>query len=223
MMKPCPMESCLTPSLSESLRHETSALHTQVERSPFMHSLLRGRMRRHGYCLMLRNLQAIYAALEPALERHAAVALLAPLHFPALRREATLRRDLETLHGADWQEALAVQPAATRYVARLSQLDEAQPELLVAHSYVRYLGDLSGGQLLRRIVRDSLALLPGAGTAFYEFGDAAATARLKKAYREGLDALAPEPATARAIVAEAMAAFELHGQLFDELALAIKR
>ena len=81
------------------------------------------------------------------------------------------------------------------------RLAESQPELLAAHSYVRYLGDLSGGQILARIVRESMAFRPGQGTAFYAFGDAAATADLRKAYRAGLVALRPENELAvRAIV-----------------------
>lgn len=211
-------ESGLKPSLSESLRTETRELHTQAERSAFMGLLLRGRMERPVYCAMLRNLHAIYAALEPALDRHGSDPLLSPLSFSQLQREGPLQADLDALHGAGWADAYAVQPATVDYVARLRTLDEVQPELLAAHSYVRYLGDLSGGQMLRRIVRDSMALPPGQGTAFYEFGTSEETVQLKRAYREGLEQLQPAEATARAIVAEARRAFELHMQLFEELA-----
>jgi len=208
----------LTSSLSESLRAETRELHAQAERSPFMRALLRGEMNRAGYVAMLRNLHAIYAALEPALARHAHDPRLSPLLLAGLAREAPLRVDLEALEGPHWREAFALQPAAARYVARLHVVDVAHPELLTAHSYVRYLGDLSGGQILGRIVREGLALPAGVGTAFYEFGGADETARLKQAYRAGLGALAPDAATQRAIVDEARLAFELHRQLFDELA-----
>lgn len=212
------MELGLTLSLSESLKNETRVLHAQAERSTFMHALLRGEMQRGAYCAMLRNLHVIYAALEPALARHAGDPRLSPIHLSGLAREATLRSDLDALHGPGWREACAVQGAALRYADRLHALDHSHPELLAAHSYVRYLGDLSGGQILARIVRDSLSLAPGFGTAFYEFGDAAETAHLKRAFREGLDALPADAATADALVQEAKLAFELHRQLFDELA-----
>lgn len=211
-------ESGLKPSLSESLRTETRELHTLAERSAFMGVLLRGRMERPAYCAMLRNLIAIYAVLEPALDRHASDPLLSPLSFSQLRREGPLQADLDTLHGTGWLDAYAMQPATVDYVARLRTLDAVQPELLAAHSYVRYLGDLSGGQMLRRIVRQSMALPPGRGTAFYEFGTSEETVQLKQAFREGLEKLQPDEATTRAIVAEARLAFELHMQLFEELA-----
>ena len=208
----------MKPSLSELLRSETRDLHTQAERSTFMGVLLRGKMERAAYCAMLRNLHAIYEALEPALDRHAGDVRLSPLIFDALRRRVPLQADLEALHGADWRDAYPLLPATVDYVTRLRTLDRAHPELLAGHSYVRYLGDLSGGQILRRIVRDSMALPAGQGTAFYEFGTPEETAQLKLAYRKGLEQLQPDALTTQAIVAEARLAFELHKQLFDELA-----
>ena len=207
-----------SPLLPEALRTETHDLHTQVERSPFMSALLRGRLDRTAYGALLRNLHAIYAALEPALARHAQDPDLSPLMLPGLPREASLRHDLDALHGGDWHSTFPLQPATLRYVARLHALDATRPGLLAAHSYVRYLGDLSGGQVLGRIVREAFGLPAGPGTAFYAFGTAAEAAQLKKAYRAGMEALRPDAAAVRAIVDEARLGFELHGQLFDELA-----
>ncbi|MGJ7506193.1 heme oxygenase (biliverdin-producing) [Variovorax sp. GT1P44] len=208
----------MTPRLSESLKSETRALHTQAERSDFMRVLLRGEMGRRPYCALLRNLHAIYAALEPALQQNAAHPRLAPLDLGALQREPSLRQDLEALHGPDWRDAIAVEPAAAHYIARLESIGRTRPELLVAHAYVRYLGDLSGGQMLGRIVRATFVLGPGPGTAFYDFGHPEEAARLKQSFRVGLDAVPADEATMRAIVVEARSAFEAHRRLFDELA-----
>ena len=206
------------PSLAQRLKAETKALHTAAERSRFMAVLLRGQMGRAPYCAMLRNLHAIYAALEPALARRARHPVIAPVFLPGLVRTDALADDLLALHGADWPSAFELLPTSLRYVAHLHAIEAGHPERLLAHAYVRYLGDLSGGQMLRRIVRQSMALPPGQGTAFYEFGTSEETVQLKRAYREGLEQLQPDEATARAIVAEARRAFELHMQLFEELA-----
>ena len=239
-MQSAPIVPSLPARLPDRLRSETRALHTAAERSRFMNALLRGRMQRPAYCALLRNLQAIYAALEPALAAHAAHAVIAPLLAPAawqaLWRRAALAADLQQLHGADWAESIALQPAAVRYVERLHELDARQPELLLAHAYVRYLGDLSGGQMLGRIVSASVvASLPvnmtvtaaatagttgTAGIAFYDFGDAAQTLALTQALRAGLGTVVVDAATADALVGEARLAFELHSALFDELARA---
>jgi heme oxygenase len=201
--------------LGQRLRDDTRALHVDAERSPFMAALLRGRMGREAYASLLGNLQAIYEVLEPALARHAAHPALAPLDLGALAREASLRKDLATL-GLPTLPAPRLCAAASHYAARLRELDGGRPELLLAHAYVRYLGDLSGGQLLRDIVARSPGLAPEVGTSFYDFGDAASVAARAAAFREGLDAAVVDDPDA--VVAEARQAFVWHRQLFDELA-----
>jgi heme oxygenase (biliverdin-producing, ferredoxin) len=205
-------------SLSDRLRADTRELHTAAERAGIMPALLRGTLERARYTALLRNLHAIYAALEPALVRHAAHAEVAPLVFPALFRQAALAADLAALHGPAWADELPLQPAALRGVARLHELDAQQPALLVAHAYVRSLGDLSGGQMLRTLVARSYGLAGDAGTRFYDFGDAAAVNRHQQLFRAGLAALEADAPRIDALVAEARWAFGLHAELFVELA-----
>jgi heme oxygenase len=209
----------LSASLAERLKTETRALHTVAERSTLMGALLGGRIERPAYCALLRNLHALYATLEPALTRHAAHALIAPVYFPALFRAAALASDLTVLHGLDWANGIALQPAALAYAARLREIDATQPGLLLAHAYVRYLGDLSGGQMLRRIVAHSGALAGERSVAFYDFGDPAATGELVAAFRTGLASVSSETTQPDALVDEAKLAFGLHQRLFDELAV----
>jgi heme oxygenase len=208
----------VSASLADRLKHETRALHAAAERSNLMSALLGGRVERPTYCALLRNLVAIYAALEPALRRHAGDPLLAPVHAPALHRTAALAQDLALLHGAGWAADIALQPAALAYVGRLHELDADRPGLLLAHAYVRYLGDLSGGQMLRRVVSQNAALGGEQGVAFYDFGDPLATRALTDAFRAGLVSITPDAAVADDLVAEAKLAFELHQQLFTQLA-----
>jgi heme oxygenase len=207
----------LTSSLAQRLKTETRALHTSAERSAFMGELIRGRMRRDAYSALLRNLQPIYAALEPALDRQANHPGIAPIHLPALWRTKALEADLVSLHGEGWQDDIALQPVTPRYVARLH---EGGPETLLAHAYVRYLGDLSGGQMLRSIVARSMQLEGGAGTAFYDFGDAAQTLALTETFRRGLQEVVLDEAGVDAVVEEAKVAFGLHQTLFESLAIA---
>jgi heme oxygenase (biliverdin-producing, ferredoxin) len=204
--------------LAESLKTQTRSLHTTLERGPLMSSLLRGKMPRVPYCALLRNLHVVYAALEPALLRHAAHPGVAPVVFTALFRSQALAEDLSELHGAAWQQEIASTPAARRYAQHLHDIATDRPVLLVAHAYVRYLGDLSGGQMLRRIVADALSLADGRGTRFYDFGEPAEVVVHLRAFRAGLAQLDHGDEQAAAIVAEAVGSFQRHQELFDELA-----
>lgn len=204
-------------TLASRLRRETRAAHAAAERSGIMRSILRGRASRAAYCGLLRALHEIYDALEPALVRHDGSPAVAGVRFPDLRRGAALAADLGALHGAGWRRELAPCPAASAYAARLRRLADECPERLVAHAYVRYMGDLSGGQILRGLVAPTLGAPAGAGLSFYDFGGPDAVAALKARFRGELSALPAGGAAADAIVDEARLAFALHVRLFEEL------
>lgn len=184
-----------------------------------MHLLLGGRLDRAHYCVLLRALHAIYECLEATLAQHAGHPLLSPVVLAGLARTASLAADLQTLHGEHWRQELEVPAAARRYARRLRLLARWQPPLLAAHAYVRYLGDLHGGQALKTLVARAYALEGTTGTAFYAFGDRAATQALIHAFRQGLAEIGRrEPARVDALVREAQQAFRAHCRLFEEIA-----
>jgi heme oxygenase len=207
--------------LAERLREATRPMHRLAERSGIMRAMLRGDVAAPEYCLLLRNLHALYAALERQLDRHADLPALAPVRFPVLFRSTPLVEDLRQLHGPDWS-ALPLADAMHAYVARIGELGDREPPTLAAHAYVRYMGDLSGGLLVGDVVRRALLLTGGAGTAFYDFGDAD-EALLKARFRAALDALPLEKHAQNAIVLEANGAFARHVRLFEELDAAPRR
>lgn len=203
-------------SLAGRLRGATRELHARAERSGVMRALLRGELGQGAYALLLRNLHAIYAELEAALAQHGGHPVLALVDDPLLRRRAALEADLALLGGADWASALPLAPASRDYARRLQHCAAAEPALLLAHAYVRYLGDLSGGQLLQGIVARSLRLADERGTAFYRF-EARDAQELATRFRAGLDAAPLDAGAADAIVREACWAFAAHERLFEEL------
>lgn len=208
-----------TPSpatLGPLLKATTAALHRRVERGAFMSRLLRGQLDRAAYVALLHNLHALYAALEDALAAHAATPSVGPVVMPALFRRRSLAADLLVLGGTAPPPPLAW--ATQQYVQRLGEIGANQPGLLVAHAYVRYLGDLNGGQALRRVVARNLGLADDAGTRFYDFGDSATRAQLEHEFRAGLERAAVHQPQLQALADEALAAFERHEQLFEELA-----
>jgi heme oxygenase (biliverdin-producing, ferredoxin) len=219
----------MNASLAERLRRETRDLHGRAERAGAMARLLRGQLALAPYCAMLRNLHALYASLEAGLARHAADPAVKPVYFPQYFREAAIAADLVVLHGPSWQADFALQPTTLRYVERLDQLAQSDavdwapacagvtPALLAAHAYVRYLGDLNGGQVLKRRVGRSIGAKGEGGLSFYDFGEAEDIPDHIAAFRAGLDAIADVAGSADRIVAEARLAFEWHVAIFEEL------
>lgn len=148
--------------------------------------------------------------LERALEQHASHPVLNPTYNPTLlARAPALLADISHLLSVPTSDVpahplfTALGAPAPRglaeYTSRLRALASARdPAPLLAHAYVRYLGDLSGGQVIRRRVARAYGLEDdgGAGVSFYEFaklgGGAGATVgdmkKIKEWYRDGMNA-----------------------------------
>lgn len=189
-----------------ALKARTAAAHLRAEKTGVVADLLRRRATRAAFVLFLRNLVPAYAALEEALA--AAPAPAGGVRFAEVERSAALAADLAGLAGQGWR-GLPVLPAAQAYAARIRDVGARDPERLIAHAYVRYFGDLNGGQILRRMIGETLAL-PAEALAFYDFPDIgdmpAFQADFRAAYERALGAVQdPE-----AVLAEAEMAFEFN-------------
>ena len=89
---------------------------------------------------------------------------------------------------------------------------------MVAHSYTRYIGDLSGGQILKKIAQKAMNLSDEeGGTAFYNFPDIPNEKAFKTNYRQMLNELPIDEATEDRIVKEADTTFKLNMSVFREL------
>lgn len=212
---PGPAES--VPPLSQKLRTGTRKAHRWVERLAFVRGFLRGLLDLGSYLQLLRDLHAVYGALEAGLRGNAAHPIVGPLVRPELFRQEALAADLDFLHrGPDWRQ-LPLSPGGLAYTGHLRQLAMHDPALLVAHCYTRYFGDLSGGPILRRMAGLALRLDDRGGLRFYDFPHLPDPAAYKAELRRCLDALPLSPGEQAALVREATRAFSLSGALFSAL------
>jgi heme oxygenase len=199
------------PELLAALRAATHALHSQAERSGFVATMLAGGATRGLYAIWLRNLLHAYEHLEAALRGLDQRSALRPLADPRVYRADALAADLAVLAGPSFR-ALPVLREAEDYAADLDAADDAG---LIAHAYVRYLGDLNGGQAMRRILGRS----PGLGAeclAFYAFPAEAVT--LERDYRRSLGAAGLSLASVEHAAAAAARAFRLNIALSTAIA-----
>ena len=213
-------------SLPRRLRAATRELHALVERRGVFARLIDGSIELPEYVLLLSNLHRIYAALEAAFERHRNHPAIEPVFERALLRQAAIESDLRALGATvPHRSAACLVPATHAYVRRLEWLGgpfvdtrcAVRVECLLAHLYVRYLGDLSGGQMLARSLATLLRASGGDATAFYRFGSGAEVAQLSAAFRGGLQVAGERCLHASMVVEEARRAFVLHVGVADGL------
>lgn len=174
--------------------------------------LLAGRINAAGYTAYLQRLHTVYAALEDAVRARRTDPAVAAVYDPAVERRAALEADLD--HWAPGAPYDTDSPAAAEYAARLRSRDWGGD--LLAHHYTRYLGDLSGGRTIGRVVARSFDL-DDAGVAFYTFAEIAKPKPYKDAYRARLDELDLSAADKARVVDEVKVAFGLNQAVFDEL------
>lgn len=208
-------EHVLTTPLSAALRAGTREDHENAERSPFVEHLVSGRLDVAAYTDLAAQQLAVYTALEAAGSALRAAGDDGALVFDELERVPAIEADLAHLLGPAWRDQVRTLPATTAYVERLHTVAVDLPAY-AAHAYTRYLGDLSGGQILQRMIERHYGL-SGAGLTFYDFPQIHKLKPFKDVYRERLDALDLTPGQRAAVVEEARLAFRLNQAMFADL------
>ena len=204
-------------ALAAQLREGTKKSHTMAENTGFVSCFLKGVVDKLSYRKLVADLFFVYGAMEEEMTRLKDHPVLAPVAFEQLNRSQALEEDLAYYYGADWRNQIEASPAALEYVARIREVAQSSPELLVGHHYTRYLGDLSGGQILKNIAQKAMNMDGDDGLHFYVFNDIADEKAFKTTYRSTMDELPIDQAMADRIVEEANHAFHLNMNMFKEL------
>ncbi|MCQ6264002.1 biliverdin-producing heme oxygenase [Alcanivorax sp. MM125-6] len=228
----------LSQPLATLLREATKPSHDRANSSVGANRLLSGQLPKDQYIQFLMMLWHVYDTLERQLERHSTHPTLEPTYNPALLGRATpLESDISHLLQvpvSKWQShplhtsLMSNMPDQLRsYVDRIQYLsDSSDPSPLLAHSYARYLGDLSGGQIMRRTIAKAydLDVTSGLGTEFYTFKQLSSSKKatqgdmktIKDWFREGMNKCKSEESKT-AVVNEALLAYDLNIGLFDTM------
>jgi heme oxygenase (biliverdin-producing, ferredoxin) len=207
----------MSSNLATKLREGTKKSHSMAENTGFIACFLKGTVEKNSYRKLVANLYFVYSAMEEEMHNRSKDPLLSQVFFPELDRKASLERDLAYYFGSNWKDEVKPSAATQAYVDRIHQVAAEDPALMVAHLYTRYLGDLSGGQILKKIAQNAMNLKDGQGTAFYEFDRIPDEKEFKNKYRATMDNLPIDEVTADRIVDEANDAFGKNMVMFKEL------
>uniref|UniRef100_A0A8C6EQT5 Heme oxygenase 1 n=1 Tax=Marmota marmota marmota TaxID=9994 RepID=A0A8C6EQT5_MARMA len=197
----------LPQDLCKALKEATKEVHTQAENAEFMRNFQKGQVTRKGFKLVMVSLYHVYVALEEQIQRNKDNPVFATLYFPEeLHHRATMEQDMACWYGPRWQQAVPY------------TVERWEPELLVAHAYTHYLGNLSRGQVLKKITHKALDLpSSGGGLAFFTFPKVASATKFKQLYRSLMNTLEMTPEVRQRVIKEAKTAFLLNIKLFEEL------
>jgi heme oxygenase len=158
-----------------SLKDLTWKKHKSAERQEFVKVLFSGKINPRFYSAYLQNMLACYSMLESSATMH-----LLLDGIEDIKRTSHIQADLDEL-GHKKDNSLFV-PVINEYLDHILRISWNDPQKLMAHIYVRHMGDLSGGQMIAKKV-------PGSGR-YYQFEDVDG---LKNKIRERLsDDLAEE-------------------------------
>ncbi|WP_243075871.1 heme oxygenase (biliverdin-producing) [Microbacterium sp. SS28] len=204
---------------SAALRERSGSAHSTSEHAGFMADLIKGDGTRDDYIALVAQHWFIYSSLEAATERMRADPVAAVFISDKLTRLPALEADLEFLIGPDWRERITPLPTTRRYVARIDHVGSTWPGGFVAHHYTRYLGDLSGGLFIGRLMARRFGFETN-GIGFYLFGDIADPQAFKEVYREQLDIAPWDAAEQERVIDEVLLAYRFNTELFEDLAAA---
>ncbi len=174
-----------------SLKELTAEKHKSAERQEFVKVLFSGNIHPEFYATFLANQHPVYEILEVNAMLHRLV-----MGMPDIRRAPAINSDfLELWPHTDKKPVIL--PVVDKYIKHILNLSSKDPNKLMAHIYVRHMGDLAGGQMIAKRV-------PGSGK-FYQFEDPEA---LKIAIREKID---------DSLADEANVCFDFAIKMFEEL------
>lgn len=202
---------------AKQIKEGTKKSHSAAENTTFVKSFLRGVVNKESYRALVNDLYFVYCALEEEVSNLKDHPVIGNLQLSDLNRRDALEMDLRYYYGPIWRSLIKPSEACERYVNRIREVAKNEPELLVGHHYTRYLGDLSGGQILKGIAQKAMELGDGQGLKFYDFEKIEDTKAYKAGYRGILNDLPIDQHQADAIIVEANYAFRLNMYMFDTL------
>lgn len=105
----------------------------------FVSGFFKGLSTKEAYRNLVTSLYFVYQAMEESFDATSEERVKA-LDGPEIRRLDAIARDMEYFYGSEWRNEIKMSPATAAYVARIQEVAQNKPYLLIGHQYSRYLG-----------------------------------------------------------------------------------
>jgi len=139
-----------------TLKDLTKENHTRAEKCLFVKKLLKKQLSLYQYYVYLSNQAVMYWFLESYASEHGIFD-----GIEEMKRSSHMLDDLKNMEREYGFHHPLHTPTTEQYISYIRAI-ASDKEKLLAHVYVRHLGDLSGGQIIKRFV-------PVAYTKHYDF------------------------------------------------------
>jgi heme oxygenase len=200
-------------SFSNQLKSSTMKAHEAIERNEFINRIFKMQISRQEYALLVNGFKEVYKSMERAITRNFSDEDLYKFRFDKLKRVSRLEQDVSYWGEVPIISHRKLQIAVGDYLKKIENLSQKNPHLLWAHLYVRYFGDLSGGQMMAIFLAKNFG--SDEGLSFYEFGDRYEIASLKQGFRTAIDQYGEMYKDFRnPIIEEANLVFKLNDDLY---------
>lgn len=180
-----------------------------------LHGRPAGKLDWGAYITLLEQYLHLYRVLEATETRFAAAPELAGVLDTRLDRVSALEADLADLLVGT--APAGPTDATQEYVDHLGSLPADARERYFVHHYPRYLGDLSGGEVIGKLAARHYEL-PTDSLRTWRFDGIEKHKAYKNQYRAALDTASLTEAQREAFIDEARTGFILAKKLFDSLA-----
>lgn len=204
-------------SLSHKLLERSDKIHREAERRPFMVAFFKGQLPKEAYGEWLARQWFVYSALEEIDEQLKDDPAVGRMYSPELHRRESLEKDLSFWIGDDWRTTVSETPATKAYAERIREVGRDFPPAFVGHQWLRYLGNVLGQDMLKRLVSNPYGVTDQ-GLEFYQFPNVDDPKSYLGAYHARMNSIPLDDKEKDRVADEGVRAFELNIVLTDELA-----
>lgn len=198
----------------DRMKEETLEAHDESKDSGFAVTIMSGEWSPLAFVEWQRALYPVYNTLETVLKKNRKDPILSIFDHRKLDRSERILHDLST-YNVDPVLDPSPLPCVQDYVACVADTDGSTPRVLAYH-YTRYMGDMIGGQVIARSMKEKYGMSEDSLTC-YDFSELGDLHHYRKNYKILIELLPWSDEEREQFVDEIKTAYKINAVLFEQL------